>query len=102
MRICTVLSHPIELELDKGHLVNRRNVTATFSPNRTTTMLREERVAETEYARMEQEHEGSSDERRGSCAIGVLCVIGLILALALLAPSHADVPMPHLAVELVK
>lgn len=65
-------------------------------------MLREERVAEKELVRIEQEHEGSADERRGSCVLGVLCVISIIIAIALLAPSHATVPMPRSAVELVQ
>ena len=53
-------------------------------------MLREKRVAEKEFVfRFDQDNAGLSAKRSGTCIPGVLCVIGLILAIALLTPERA-------------
>ena len=53
-------------------------------------MLREEQVAEYEHAPMDQDHDESAEKRCGSCILGVLCVLAVIIAVALLAPVRAD------------
>ena len=50
-------------------------------------MLREKRVAEEEFVSIHQNDIGLSAKRGGTCIPGVLCVIGLILAIALLTPA---------------
>lgn len=52
-------------------------------------MLREKRVAEKEFVFIDQDNAGLSAKRSGTCIPGVLCVIGLILAIALLTPERA-------------
>jgi len=65
-------------------------------------MLREERVAEYEHASMDQDNDESADERCGSCILGVLCVLAVIIAVALLAPVRADEVTPQPVLELVR
>ncbi len=64
-------------------------------------MLRENEVAEKEFARMDQDNHGHAVKRGKSCILGVLCVIGVIVAIALLAPARAAEPVAQTQVELV-
>ncbi|ATU91171.1 hypothetical protein [Phyllobacterium zundukense] len=66
-------------------------------------MLREKRVAEEEFARIDQDDDaGHSEKRGGTCILGVLCVIGVIVAVALLAPARAMEPVARPVLELVR
>ena len=64
-------------------------------------MLREKRVAEEEFIFIHQDNAGLSAKRSGTCIPGVLCVIGLILAIALLIPERATEPRPQPALQQV-
>ena len=65
-------------------------------------MLREKRVAEEEFVSIHQDNAGLSAKRSGTCIPGVLCVIGLILAIALLTPERATEPLPRPLLEQVQ
>ena len=65
-------------------------------------MLREERVAEYEHASMDQDDDESAEKRCGSCILGVLCVLAVIIAVAFLAPVRADEVTTEPILELVR
>lgn len=52
-------------------------------------MLHEKRAAEEKFLSIDQDNAGLSAKPSGTCIPGVLCVIGLILAIALLTPERA-------------
>ncbi len=65
-------------------------------------MLREKRVAEEEFVSIDQDNAGLSTKRSGTCIPGVLCVIGLILAIALLTPERATEHSQQPALEQIQ
>ncbi|MBB3146533.1 hypothetical protein FHS21_002948 [Phyllobacterium trifolii] len=65
-------------------------------------MLREKRVAEEEFISIHQDNAGLSAKRSGTCIPGVLCVIGLILAIALLTPERATEHSQQPALEQIQ
>jgi hypothetical protein len=65
-------------------------------------MLREKRVAEEEFVSIDQDSAGLSAKRSGTCIPGVLCVIGLILAIALLTPERATEHSQQPALEQIQ
>jgi hypothetical protein len=65
-------------------------------------MLREKRVAEKEFLFVDQDNSGLSAKRSGTCIPGVLCVIGLILAIALFTPERATEHSQQPALEQIQ
>ena len=65
-------------------------------------MLREKRVAEEEFIPIDRDNIGLSAKRGRTCIPGVLCVIGLILAIVLLAPERATEHSQQPALEQIQ